>query len=73
MMGAEFGEAGDRLIIYDAVKDLAPQGISHYSMTVVKTDSNHGLIEWRVVNLMGVPLTNAMIQQFWIPAQECAH
>jgi hypothetical protein len=70
--GAEFGEAGDRLIVYDSVKFLSHLGMSHYSFTILKTGLNQGIVEWRIINQQLAPMADETVQRFWIPAQECA-
>jgi hypothetical protein len=75
--GFEFGEVQDRIAIYDSVKSFSNQGLSHYSMTVVKTGPSQGIVEWRTVNNQVAPadrpaLADAMVKRFWDPVQECA-
>jgi hypothetical protein len=74
--GLEFGEVQDRLAIYDSVKSFSNQGLSHYSMTIVKTGPNQGVVEWRTLNNQIAPadqpaLADAMVKRFWGPVQEC--
>jgi len=70
--GAEFGEPADRLIVYDSVKGFSPKGVSHYSMTITKTGTDQGIVEWRIINQSLAPLADTMVQHFWTPALECA-
>jgi len=81
--GAEFSVIGDRLFVYDSVRTLSLQGLSHYSITIQKTGPNQGVVEWRIIRpeaqrnvftgeLEIVPLADTMVHRFWIPAQECA-
>ncbi len=83
MKGAEFGVVGDRLVLYDSERGLSTQGLTYYSITIQRTGLNQGVVEWRIIRsearadyfrkeLSIVPLTEAMVQRFWIPAQECA-
>ena len=78
--GAEFAVVGDRLVVYDSVKGLTLQGLSHYAITILRTGPNQGIVEWRIIRTQdsfnGIiedrPLAEAVVQRFWIPAQECA-
>src|SRR5260221_1565526 len=83
MKGAEFGVVGDRLVLYDSERGLSTQGLTYYSITIQRTGLNQGVVEWRIIRsearadyfrkeLSIGPLTEAMVQRFWIPAQECA-
>ena len=83
MKGAEFGVVGDRLVLYDSERGLSTQGLTYYSITIQRTGSNQGVVEWRIIRpearadtftreLSVAPLADAMVQRFWIPAQECA-
>jgi len=74
--GLEFGEIQDRIAIYDSVKSLSAQGLSHYSITIVKTGPTQGVVEWRTLNNQGAPadrapLADTMVKRFWGPVQEC--
>lgn len=77
--GDEFGLISAQLVIYDSVKNLYAQGLTHYAFTILKTAPNRGRIEWRILPSIslsdsGEPfaLTEAMIQRFWEPARKCA-
>ena len=77
--GAEFAVVGDRLVVYDSVKGLTYDGLSHYSITILKTGPNQGIVQWRIIRtetrrddvMQSIPLSETMVQRFWIPAQEC--
>lgn len=73
----------DKLVIYDSVRSFSRQGLSHYAMTIMKTGPDSGALEWRVVGTLTgkektsaqpkpIPLSDAAVNHFWIPAQECA-
>jgi len=79
--GAEFAVVGDRLVVYDSVKGLTDTGLTHYAITILKTGPNQGSVEWRIIRSEKrsrddvqnvIPLSESMVQRFWIPAQECA-
>jgi hypothetical protein len=61
----------DRYVVYDSVKNLQGQGLTHYSMTVVTTGPGEGVVEWRIVR-SGDELDPAVEKMFWSPAKACA-
>lgn len=71
---------GDRAVIYDSVKNMREQGLTHYAITVAKTGPDQGVVEWRIqrpVDTSGpsakeTPLTPSAVGRIWAPAEECA-
>ena len=39
---------GEKYVIYDSVKGLEAQGLTHYAITVARTGPDRGIVEWRV-------------------------
>ena len=75
--------SGDRYVIYDAVKGRSYDGLTHYALTVRKLTADEGSAEWRVMATpkhgtgsrlrpSGPQLSEATVQEFWAPVQECA-
>jgi len=62
------------------VRTLQFTGLTHYAITVGRTGPDKGFAEWRIMTparqagpgTSARPLTNAMVQQYWTPVQECA-
>jgi len=71
---------GERYVIYDSAKGNEREGLTHYAITVGRTGPDKGFAEWRIMRparqagpgTAARPLTNAMVQQYWTPVQECA-
>lgn len=39
---------GEKYVIYDSVKGLEAQGLTHYAITVARTGPDRGVVEWRI-------------------------
>lgn len=71
---------GERYVIYDSAKANEQEGLTHYAITVGKVGADRGFAEWRIMRparqagpgTQARPLTNAMVQQYWRPVQDCA-
>lgn len=71
---------GERYVIYDSAKANEMQGLTHSAVTVGRTSPDKGFAEWRIMRparqagpgTSARPLTNAMVQQYWRPVQDCA-
>jgi hypothetical protein len=73
---------GDRYVVYDAVKGLAHEGLTHYAITVRRNTGEESIAEWRVMrtprhgtstgSTAPPPLSEQAVQQFWTPVQDCA-
>lgn len=61
----------EKYIIYDSVKNMSGKGLTHYSLTVAKTGSNEGVVEWRIMKSEEA-LDPTVERMFWIPAKTCA-
>ena len=61
----------DTYIVYDAVKNMSGQGLTHYSLTVAKTGQDEGTVEWRI-RRSGDALDPTVEQMYWVPAKRCA-
>jgi hypothetical protein len=73
---------GERYVIYDAVKGMQFEGLTHYAITVRDMGANQGSAEFRI---MAPPthgtgsgrtpppkLSESAVQQYWSPVQDCA-
>ena len=71
---------GERYVLYDSAKGHEREGLTHYAITVGRTGPDNGFAEWRIMTpprqagpgTSARSLTNAMVQQYWTPVQECA-
>src|SRR5687767_10082352 len=72
---------GDRYVIYDSVKEKQNEGLTHYAITIGKTEAGKGFAEWRILTPPrqagpSAPppprLTPAAVREFWTPVQDCA-
>jgi hypothetical protein len=72
---------GDSFVVYDSVKGLAHEGLTHYAITVRRISAEDSVAEWRI---MGTPrygtgtgaypppkLSEDTARQFWTPVQDC--
>lgn len=44
---------GEKYIIYDSVKGMEAQGLTHYAITVARTGPDRGVVEWRIASPRG--------------------
>jgi hypothetical protein len=74
---------GERYVIYEAVKGRSYDGLTHYAVTVRRLTADEGSAEWRIMatprhgtgsrlRSAGPQLSEATVQEFWTPVQECA-
>jgi hypothetical protein len=74
-------EVGDRYVIFDSAKSHHAEGMTHYAVTVGRA-GDKGFAEWRIMRPAAQPgagprpaippLTQAMVEQYWRPVQDCA-
>jgi hypothetical protein len=70
----------ERYVIYNSVKGHERDGLTHYAITVGRIGPDKGYAEWRIMRparqagpgTFARPLTNAMVEQYWKPVQDCA-
>jgi hypothetical protein len=73
---------GERYVIYNAVKGMQFEGLTHYAITVRNSGADQGSAEFRI---MATPshgtgtgrtpppkLSESAVQQYWSPVQDCA-
>ncbi|HEV3009330.1 MAG TPA: hypothetical protein VGX52_09880 [Burkholderiales bacterium] len=73
---------GERYVIYNAVKGMQFEGLTHYAITLRTIGADQGSAEFRI---MATPthgtttgrtpppkLSESAVQQFWSPVQDCA-
>jgi hypothetical protein len=68
---------GAKYVIYDSVKRREQEGLTHYSITIGQSGSDHGFAEWRVVRPVKAtgptpPLSMTTLRDYWGPVEECA-
>ena len=70
---------GQRYVIYDSVKSMEMQGLTHYSITIGHWSIEQGYAQWRIVEPGSaggrnrrIPLADTAVRQIWAPVEECA-
>jgi hypothetical protein len=73
---------GDRYVVYDAVKGMAHEGLTHYAITLRRTPGEESIAEWRIMrtprhgtstgSTAPPRLSEQAVEQFWTPVQDCA-
>jgi hypothetical protein len=68
---------GAKYVIYDSVKGREQEGLTHYSITIGQSGSDHGFAEWRVIRPVKAtgptpPLSMTTLRDYWGPVEECA-
>ena len=70
---------GQRYVIYDSVKSMEMQGLTHYSVTIGRWSIEQGYAQWRIVepgpgsgSNRRIPLADSAVRQIWAPVEECA-
>jgi hypothetical protein len=73
---------GERYVIYDAVKGMQFEGLTHYAITVRSIGADQGSAEFRIMappthgtstgRFPAPKLSASAVQQYWNPVQECA-
>jgi hypothetical protein len=68
-----------RYVIYDAVKNMEMQGLTHYSITIGHWSIEQGQAQWRIMEpkpgsgrTRKIPLADTAVRQIWAPVEECA-
>ena len=70
----------ERYVVYNSVKGNEREGLTHYAITIGRAGPDKGYAEWRIMRparqagpgTLARPLTNAMVDQYWKPVQDCA-
>jgi hypothetical protein len=72
---------GEKYVIYDAVKGMQFEGLTHYAITVRSLGADEGLAEFRIMappthgtgsgRARAPKLSDTAVHQYWTPVQDC--
>ena len=67
----------ERFVLYESVKRMSGQGLTHYSITIAAQNNEQGYAEWRIMDPKPVgyartPLSYEATELIWNPVEVCA-